>query len=407
MMVYPWLALRTFFLYVLFTNSIFIADWLKFQEKRHDKGYCERVRKPEENKEFFGNKVLEWYDRNRRTFPWRALPGEKPNTYHVWLSEVMLQQTGVVTVIPYFRNFTQKWPTVNDLALASEQDVLSVWAGLGYYSRARNLQRCAQMIVAEYGGDVPQTLEELKKLPGIGDYTANAILAIAFDKSANVVDGNVERVMARLTAFDTPFPSGKKAIRTVVESFVPMGRYGDYAQGLMDLGSLICTPKSPKCDVCPVQSLCKAYRTGRAEGYPKRAAKAKNPTIAMTAFVLTRKRDGAVLMQYRDKKGMLGGMLEVPSTPWGIGERGKTVDNPFAYAPLMDGDWQECPVRVHHVFSHFALNVTIYKASCDGMKLAGTTRQWITPENFAKMPIPTLTHKILTGVVNSERQKEA
>ncbi len=346
------------------------------------------------NKERFANKVLEWYDRNRRVLPWRALPHEKSNPYHVWLSEIMLQQTGVGTVIPYFLDFTQKWPTIRELAAASEQDILTAWAGLGYYSRARNLHRCARVVVSDYNGVIPCSVDELIKLPGVGDYTANAIHAIAFDEPSNVVDGNVERVMARMTAYETPFPAGKKGIKATAKEFLPSSRHADYAQSLMDLGSMVCTPKNPKCDACPVQLLCMANQMEMAETYPKREPKKKIPNHTMTAFVLTRLSDGAVLMHYRDKNAMLGGMLEVPSTPWGV-KQSCPVEQPFDYAPDNALQWLRCDDTVRHVFSHFALSVTIYKASCDGINAGDAKHEWIKPENFDRKPIPTLTKKIL------------
>lgn len=347
------------------------------------------------DKERFVNKVLEWYDKNRRSFPWRAESSKKANPYHVWLSEIMLQQTGVATVIPYFLKFIDKWPTLEMLAQADENEVLTQWAGLGYYSRARNLHRCANVIVHDYGGVMPQTIGELLKLPGIGDYTAHAIHAIAFDRMSNVVDGNIERIMARLVAFDGVMPKNKKEIKQIAASYVPTyGRHGCYAQALMDLGSMVCTPKNPKCDECPVSAMCMAYRQGMPEIYPKREPIKKKTVIPMVAFVLIRNDDGAVLMRYRDKKHMLGGMLEVPSTPWSVGQE-KIKGDIFDYAPFQR-EWVNINGAFKHVFSHFSLNVTIYKAYCDDMDNVDNSLFWVTEGNFSKYPIPTLTKKILT-----------
>ncbi len=262
--------------------------------------------------------ILAWYDRHRRDLPWRAKPGERADPYAVWLSEIMLQQTTVPTVGPYFRRFLARWPRVQDLAAASLDEVLTEWQGLGYYARARNLHKCAEVVARDHGGRFPDTEEGLLELPGIGAYTAAAIAAIAFDRKATVVDGNVERVMARLNAEATPLPAAKPILRDYAAHFTPGKRAGDYAQAVMDLGATVCTPRQPKCLLCPWSEACAARAEGIAETLPRRAAKAEKPTRRGIAFWLTREGDEGreVLLRRRPEKGLLGGMMEVPSTPW-------------------------------------------------------------------------------------------
>ncbi|MCA8931832.1 MAG: A/G-specific adenine glycosylase, partial [Rhodospirillaceae bacterium] len=252
--------------------------------------------------------LLAWYDRHCRRLPWRAEPGRRADPYHVWISEIMLQQTTVAAVADYFVRFTQHWPTVADLAAAPLDDVLTQWAGLGYYARARNLHRCAQAVAAR-GGRFPETPQELQELPGIGPYTAAAVAAIAFDHPVVPVDGNVERVTARMFAIATPLPTAKPALRAAATAFAGNERPGDMAQALMDLGATVCTPRQPRCVLCPWQEACAARRLGIAAELPAKAAKPEKPLRRGTAYWLT-DRDGAVWLRRRPERGLLGGMVE-------------------------------------------------------------------------------------------------
>ncbi|MBI3673627.1 MAG: A/G-specific adenine glycosylase [Rhizobiales bacterium] len=259
--------------------------------------------------------LLAWYDRHRRKLPWRALRGAVADPYHVWLSEIMLQQTTVAAVKGFYAAFLAKWPTLTDLASASLDDVLRAWAGLGYYARARNLHACAKMVTAEWGGRFPDTVAELGKLPGVGPYTAAAIAAIAFGRRLAAVDGNAERVIARLHAIATPLPAAKLEIRVRAQALVPETRPGDFAQGLMDLGATVCTPRRPACPNCPWAEHCAARRCGNPETFPLKRPKPALPVRRGVAFWIER-ADGAVLLRRRPEKGLLGGMMEVPCARW-------------------------------------------------------------------------------------------
>lgn len=308
----------------------------------------------------FSDKLLEWYDQSARDLPWRVPPSEthlQPNPYYVWLSEVMLQQTTVAAVKGYFEKFTRLWPTVFDLAAASQEDVTGQWAGLGYYARARNLHKCAQVVVGDYDGIFPQTESELLKLPGIGAYTAAAIAAIAFNKRAVVVDGNVERVISRLYAVQERFPRAKPILRQYADGLTPQKRCGDYAQAMMDLGATLCTPRSPVCLMCPVRSFCSAYRAGQPEQYPRKAPKIAKPVRYGVAYVIQRKRDGAFLLERRPEKGLLGGMLGFPGTEW--------TEQEVALDPPFPSEWVEHKDPVIHVFTHFQLKLRVLKTIID------------------------------------------
>ncbi len=305
--------------------------------------------------------LLDWYDGARRDLPWRARPGEAADPYMVWLSEIMLQQTTVKAVIPYFETFITRWPSAEALAAASRDEVLAAWAGLGYYSRARNLYACAQA-VARHG--FPATEAALRALPGVGAYTAAAIAAIAFGEAATVVDGNVERVIARLFAVEQPLPSAKPAIRGMAAALTPSKRPGDYAQALMDLGATICTPRSPSCLVCPVRSFCTALDRGNAERFPARAAKAEKPVRRGDAFVIIRTKGGAahILLRRRKDNGLLGGMMEVPCTEWMADAAGPSAfQEPRARSLQPNGDWKEAQT-VKHTFTHFHLEMRVLAA---------------------------------------------
>lgn len=329
-------------------------------------------------------KLLAWYDRHHRELPWRVAPaalarGEKPDPYRVWLSEIMLQQTTVEAVKPYFRAFTERWPDVDALAAADPDDIMKAWAGLGYYSRARNLRKCAEVVARRHGGRFPDTVEGLAELPGIGAYTAAAVCAIAFGRRAAVVDGNVERVISRLEAIDAPLPEAKPAVRAAVEALAPHERPGDFAQGMMDFGATICTPKRPSCMICPLNDDCAALALGDPERFPLREARPEKPQRVGAAFVAVRE-DGAVLLRKRKEDGLLGGMAEVPGSGWTARRDGSTgVDAaPFPAAWRLAG-------RVQHVFTHFALDLTVWRGEVGGMT-APAGHWWSNAINGEALP---------------------
>jgi A/G-specific adenine glycosylase len=302
--------------------------------------------------------LLEWWDRERRDLPWRTPPGRAPDAYRIWLSEIMLQQTTVKAVIPYYERFLTRWPTVAALAAASQDEVLAAWAGLGYYTRARNLHKCAKLIAEAYAGQFPSTSAELLHLPGIGPYTAAAIAAIAFGEPATPVDGNIERVVARLFAVSEPLPAAKPTLRRLASSLSPPARAGDFAQALMDLGAGLCTPKRPSCLVCPLQASCAGNAEGLAADLPLKPGRADRPLRVGLAFVALRE-DGSVLLRRRPDAGLLGGMLEVPSTQWS--EVLPPLDQALRAAPV-HGQWWAVPGSVAHTFTHFRLELLVYRA---------------------------------------------
>jgi A/G-specific adenine glycosylase len=302
--------------------------------------------------------LLKWYDIHRRELPWRARAGAKADPYRVWLSEIMLQQTTVQAVAAYYRKFLARWPKVQALANAPLDDVLAAWAGLGYYARARNLHKAAKVVAEELGGRFPATTQGLRKLPGVGAYTAGAIAAIAFGEREAAMDANAERVVARLFAVREPLPGGKKKIAELGQSLVPEARAGDFAQGLMDLGALICTVKRPACARCPLCGECEARRLGIQETLPVKAPKAVRPLKRGAAFV-ARDAKGAVLLVKRPEKGLLGGMLQPPLGEWG--ERFPSREKALAQAPF-HAAWKKLPGVVRHGFTHFELEVEVWVA---------------------------------------------
>ncbi|MDD3444912.1 MAG: A/G-specific adenine glycosylase [Zavarzinia sp.] len=338
----------------------------------------------------FATALLAWYDGARRRLPWRAEPGEKPDPYRVWLSEIMLQQTTVETVMDRFRRFLALFPDVFTLANAPLESVLAEWAGLGYYARARNLHACAREVAAK-GGRFPDTVEALARLPGIGDYTAGAIAAIAFGRPVAAVDGNVERVMARVHRLADPLPHAKPALRRLTQALVPAERAGDFAQALMDLGAGICQPKMPTCGRCPVARFCAGAAAGDAASYPRKVAKAARPTRHGIAHVAIRDRDGAVLLRRRPPKGLLGGMMEVPGSEWREGAAPSST-------PPCPGDWRPLNVAVEHTFTHFHLILTVEVARVADFAAAG---EWHRPAHLDQAGVPTVFMKVLraAGVV--------
>jgi A/G-specific adenine glycosylase len=351
----------------------------------------------------YARALLAWYDRERRVLPWRAAPGVAPDPYRVWLSEIMLQQTTVKAVLPRYADFLRRWPNVTALAAAELGEVLATWAGLGYYARARNLHACAREVVERHGGRFPATEAELRTLPGIGDYTAAAIAAIAFGARATPIDGNIERVVARLFAVATPLPAAKLEIRKLAAALTPDERAGDFAQGMMDLGATLCSPRRPACGLCPVVSGCQSHAQGLAEALPYREEKAERPTRRGVAFVALRD-DGTVLLRERPLKGLLGGMLETPSSPWT--ERGESGTSALDHAPLK-AQWREVPGLVEHTFTHFHLELSVYFAEvASDVKLAKTAEpercRWVHVRDFHSSALPSVMRKVLAHALEEK-----
>ncbi len=337
--------------------------------------------------------LLAWYDRHRRDLPWRAPPGAVADPYRVWLSEIMLQQTTVATVGPYFERFVARWPDARALAFASLDDVLGEWQGLGYYARARNLHACAQTVVRRHSGVFPSDPVELRSLPGIGDYTAAAIAAIAFDRRIAAVDGNVERVIARLYAVAEPIAAAKPRLRARADGLIPQQRAGDFAQAMMDLGATICTPRRPRCVLCPWREACAARARGIAEELPARAAKPDRPWRYGVAFWLTRE-DGCVLLRRRPEKGLLGGMVEIPSTPWRPAPW--TLGEAAGFAPIA-AQWSPLPGTVRHGFTHFQLELVV----ASGTVADGCAGLWSPPARLGEHALPTLIKKLIRHAISA------
>jgi len=333
--------------------------------------------------------LLDWYDRSARRMPWRVGPDERarglrPDPYRVWLSEVMLQQTTVAAVTGYFNRFTARWPTVADLAAAPDADVMAEWAGLGYYARARNLLKGARSVVARHSGLFPAELDTLLALPGVGPYTAAAIAAIAFDRAETVVDGNVERVISRLFAIETPLPASRPEIRSFAKVLTPDRRPGDYAQAMMDLGATICTPKNPACAICPLAETCLARKAGDPATYPRKNPKPVKPERTGFAYVALG-RDGAFLLEQRPDRGLLGGMLGFPGSEWTVGES--------VPSPPFPARWRTLGDRVRHTFTHFHLTLTVLVVEAP----PGTNPErgfFLPAGSFRAADLPTVMRKV-------------
>lgn len=343
--------------------------------------------------------LLAWYDRHRRRLPWRAAPGEASDPYRVWLSEIMLQQTTVKAVGPYFEKFVARWPDVTALGRAAQDDVLRMWAGLGYYSRARNLYACAVAVTREHGGVFPDTEEGLRALPGIGPYTAAAIAAIAFDRRTMPVDGNIERVVSRLFAVEEELPQAKPRIQQLAATLLAdtragdeKSRAGDSAQALMDLGASICTPKKPACSLCPFTEDCAARVQGTQETFPRKAPKKSGTLRRGAAFVVT--RGDELLVRSRPEKGLLGGMTEVPGSDWLAGQDDATARQ---QAPELKGlsRWQRKVGVVTHVFTHFPLEVVVYTAKADARTRAPEGMRWVPVATLAGEALPNVMRKVI------------
>jgi A/G-specific adenine glycosylase len=341
---------------------------------------------------------LAWYDRHRRKLPWRAPRGPRADPYRVWLSEIMLQQTTVKAVAPYYARFLVRWDDVGALAAAPLDDVLKTWAGLGYYARARNLHACARAVVERHGGKFPASVAELRALPGIGDYTAAAIAAIAFDLPASPVDGNIERVIARLYAVETPLPAAKPEIRRLAGGLTPQHRAGDFAQAMMDLGATICSPKNPACALCPWNESCAAYARGDAETLPRRMPKREGALRRGAAFVV-RRADGFLLVRTRPAKGLLGAMTEVPTTQWhhDFDEGSARTGAPrFASTKMQKRvAWRKVAGVVRHVFTHFPLELSVYTADVPARTPAPSGTRWVALASLSGEALPSVMRKVV------------
>jgi A/G-specific adenine glycosylase len=346
--------------------------------------------------------LLAWYDRHARQLPWRARKGERAEPYKVWLSEIMLQQTTVKTVAPYYARFAQRWPTIAALAAASLDDVLRAWAGLGYYARARNLHACARTVVERHGGIFPAEVDALRALPGIGDYTAAAVAAIAYDKPAVPVDGNVERVVTRLFAVADELPAAKPAVKSLATSLLPPRRSGDFAQALMDLGATLCSPQRPACTLCPWNDCCRARAFGRQEAFPRKAPKRNGKLRRGTAFVALR-ADGRVLLQKRPDKGLLACMTEVPGSAW---THDFDVGNALRHAPRLGKvKWCKLPGTVRHIFTHFPLELAVFITRLPRTTRAPSGARWVKLADLPGEALPNVMRKVLSHALESEVRK--
>ncbi|MBE7635567.1 A/G-specific adenine glycosylase [Sneathiella sp. P13V-1] len=357
----------------------------------------------------FADAMLNWFDQNARDLPWRIAGQAHPEPYHVWLSEIMLQQTTVVTVKPYFEKFIKLWPSVEAMAAAPLDDILTHWAGLGYYARARNLHKCAVEVCHKWGGKFPETEEELLSLPGVGPYTAAAIAAIAFEQPAVVVDGNIERIVSRVFRIEEQLPKARSEIRAFAETLTPNTRPGDYAQSLMDLGSGICKPKKPLCGECPVSSMCKAFEVGDMEAFPKKAPKKVKPT-KYAPVLWIENNQGKVLIQKREEKGLLGGMMEFPSAEWR--EQSVTTDEMKTLGTRLIEELglgrfkhqvaAHAPIK--HTFTHFHLflhpfQVTLIEDNSPRLNWG----QWVDHRELDSYALPTLMTKVAGRVLEEQK----
>ena len=319
--------------------------------------------------------------------PTERASGSLPDPYRIWLSEIMLQQTTVVAVKEYFIKFITLWPNVFDLAMAKDADVMAAWAGLGYYARARNLLKCARIIAADYGGIFPQDRAQLQELPGIGPYTSAAVASIAFDHVETVVDGNVERVMSRLFDVHVPLPTSKGMLTELAKNLTPKCRSGDYAQAVMDLGATVCSPKSPRCVLCPWADVCLAHKKGTVVQLPKKLKKPLKTVRLGIAYVALRSNQ-AVLLEKRPDRGLLGGMLGWPGSDW-------TETEPISMPPF-EANWVRVPGEVRHTFTHFHLRLQVMKARTE---ISDTNFNFVPKNKFRPEDLPTVMRKVWNLVV--------
>jgi A/G-specific adenine glycosylase len=344
--------------------------------------------------------LLVWYDCHARLLPWRARRGERADPYRVWLSEIMLQQTTVKAVAPYYSRFLSRWPTVDALAAARLDDVLRAWAGLGYYARARNLHACAKVVVERHGGRFPNDIDALRALPGIGDYTAAAVAAIAFNLAAVPVDGNVERVVSRLFAVEEVLPAAKPTVKQLAASLLPEWRSGDFAQALMDLGATICSPKRPACALCPWNVSCAARARGDQETFPRKTPKPEGRLRRGAAFVVLR-ADQRVLLRRRPKNGLLASMMEVPGTEWAhdFNERRARHSAPRFRAEVQ---WRRLPGMVRHVFTHFPLELAVFVTRVLRVTSAPKGARWANIGALADEALPSVMRKVLAHALENQ-----
>ena len=346
------------------------------------------------------SELLGWYDEAGRTLPWRIRPedresGAEADPYKIWLSEIMCQQTSVTAAGPYWHKFLKKWPQVTTLASAPRDDVLSAWAGLGYYARARNLHACANIIANKHNGVFPRGEENLLKLPGIGPYTAAAIASICWDEATNVVDGNVERVIARMFRVEEALPKSRRQIKTLAGEVADPIRPGDYGQALMDLGSQVCKPKNPKCGACPWRFACKAYAGDCAQNYPVKGNKKARPVRYGAVFYL--ENSGKTLLRRRPDKGLLGGMMELPGTEWTAKKR--PIDSLIKQAPEQR-NWRKIEPDISHVFTHFALTLAVFTAE-GGDTLTGI---WADLGSLDDYALPSLMRKAIAAALTNKSE---
>lgn len=363
----------------------------------------DRIIKKPMTKEPTSTSLLAWYDRNARTLPWRISPSDRrknvrADPYRIWLSEVMLQQTTVKAVIPYFDRFTDQWPDVIQLAQARSDEVMAAWAGLGYYSRARNLIACARYIADQLDGLFPTRPADLRQLPGIGQYTSAAIAAIAFDEPIAVVDGNVERVVTRLYAIDTPLPQAKRDVRSKLEPLVPQLRPGEFAEAMMDLGATVCTPRNPDCALCPLSNACSAKIINRQTEFPVRPPRKSKPTRFGHAFVAIR-IDGAILLRRRPDKGLLGGMCEVPGSIWTTGSP------PTDFPPPIAGEWSKQEAGIKHTFTHFHLMLDVHTIALPMSVKAPPDCWWSEPQKIKNEALPSLMVKVIEAALAAKKHR--
>ena len=345
-------------------------------------------------------RTLAWWDRCRRSLAWRAEPGKIPDPYRVWLSEILLQQTTAQAATPYYQAFTARWPRVEDLAAASTEEVMSAFAGLGYYSRARNLQACAKEI-ARRGGKFPSEEAELRALPGIGAYTAAAIAAIAFGRQTAPVDGNIARILARLLALEKPIARARGELAAAARALAPSRRAGDFTQALMDIGATLCRPRNPACGFCPLAEDCAAFQAGVPEVYPRRAEAKARPQRQGAVF-FARRSDGAFLARRRPPRGLLASTIELPGTPW----TSRNPDDGLAGAAPVDARWRRLPGDVEQVFTHFALKLIVYATEFEGRAPADCF--WVNPDaigtaGFSSMMRKAVEHALTQNVTSANR----